>query len=146
MLEKIEKAHGRLDVLVPNAACSTHFGSQLDISEKAYDKMWNLNVKSTFFLIKEAKDLLLACAEAGGKPTNVLVISSVTGRTPQHTLGVYAATKAALDNIVKGLSAELLYDKIRVNSLAPGLIATEFSDPLWNNNAEVDKVAIGQAS
>ena len=76
----------------------------------------------------------------------MLVISSVTGRTPQHTLGVYAATKAALDNIVKGLSAELLYDKIRVNSLAPGLIATEFSDPLWNNNAEVDKVAIGQAS
>ncbi len=51
MVEDIQTKHGRLDVLVPNAASSTHFGSQLSISEKAYDKMWDLNVKSTFFLI-----------------------------------------------------------------------------------------------
>ena len=52
------KYEGRLDVLVPNAACSTHFGAQMEISEKAYDKMWDLNVKSTFFLIKECYGLL----------------------------------------------------------------------------------------
>ena len=52
MLAAISQQHdGRLDILVPNAACSTHFGLQLDISEKAYDKLWDLNVKSTFFLI-----------------------------------------------------------------------------------------------
>ena len=54
MLQAIKDMHGgRLDVLVPNAACSTHFGPQLQITERAYDKMWDLNVKSTFFLIKE---------------------------------------------------------------------------------------------
>ena len=46
-----DKYGGKLDVLVPNAACFTHVGYQLDISERAYDKVWNLNVKSTFFLI-----------------------------------------------------------------------------------------------
>ena len=59
MLDQIKEMHGgRLDVLVPNAACSTHFGDQLDISEKAYDKLWALNVKSTFFLIKESIEML----------------------------------------------------------------------------------------
>merc|ERR1711918_200942 len=60
MIAKIKKMHdGRLDVLVPNAASSTHMGPQLNISEKAYDKMWDLNVKSTFFLINECKSMLI---------------------------------------------------------------------------------------
>ncbi len=46
-----EKHNGRLDVLVSNVASSTHFGNQLDINEKQYDKMWEVNVKSSFFLI-----------------------------------------------------------------------------------------------
>ena len=54
-----DKHNGRIDVLVANAACSTHFGDQLEISEKAYDKMMDLNVKSVFFLIKECKDQLI---------------------------------------------------------------------------------------
>ena len=79
---------GRLDVLVPNAACSTYFGDQLDITEKQYDKMWDLNVKSTFFLIKECKEMLLKSAELssenGKQPSaaNVLIVSSVTGTNP----------------------------------------------------------------
>ena len=104
MLQKIKDQHGgRLDVLVPNVACSTHFGSQLEITEKAYDKMWDLNVKSQFFLIKECYEMLMASKEAGGN-ANICVISSVTGTNPNSSLGVYAMTKAALDNMVKFLS------------------------------------------
>ncbi len=51
LVKFVADKYGKLDVLVPNAAVSTHFGSQLEISEKAYDKLWNVNVKSTFFLI-----------------------------------------------------------------------------------------------
>ena len=101
-------------------------GAQLDINEKAYDKIWDVNVKSTFFLIAECKDLM----EKAGK-ANVCVISSVTGTHPSHMLGVYAMTKAALDNMVKWLHIELREDDIRVNAIAPGLIATDFSGPLW---------------
>ena len=139
MLDKIKEMHGgRLDVLVPNAACSTHFGDQLEISEKAYDKLWSLNVKSTFFLIKESIEMLRE-----SKAANILVVSSVTGTNPNHTIGVYAMTKAALDNMVKGLAQELRSDSIRVNGIAPGLIKTEFSGPLWN--ADVPKESIGEA-
>ena len=53
LVKLIADKYGKLDVLVPNAAVSTHFGSQFEITEKAYDKLWAVNVKSTFFLIKE---------------------------------------------------------------------------------------------
>ena len=131
------KYEGRLDVLVPNAACSTHFGSQMEISEKAYDKMWDLNVKSTFFLIKECYAML-----QGTSGANVCIISSVTGQQPNFPLGVYGSTKAALENMVKWMKDEFRPDGIRVNGIAPGLIKTDFSTPLWNN-PNVPKESIG---
>jgi dehydrogenase/reductase SDR family member 4 len=51
IVEYIKQKYGKLDVLVPNAAVSTHFGPQFDITEKQYDKLWDVNVKSTFFLV-----------------------------------------------------------------------------------------------
>ena len=61
---------------------------------------------------------------------------------PSWTIGVYGSTKAALENMVKWMKDELRPDGIRVNGIAPGLIKTEFSGPLWNN-AEVPKESIG---
>ena len=80
-----------MDVLVPNAAVSPHFGQQLDISERAYDKLWDLNVKSTFFLIKETIELIRAAPE--GK--NILIITSVAAENPSFTIGLYGSCKAA---------------------------------------------------
>ena len=95
--------------------------------------MWDLNVKSQFFLIKESHDMLIASKENGGN-ANICMISSVTGTTPNNLLGVYAMTKAALDNMVKFLAVELMGDGIRINGIAPGLIKTEFSGPLWQRD------------
>ena len=79
---------------------------------------------------EEAKDLLLASKN----DANVLIVSSVSGKNPHYTLGVYGMTKAALDNLVIWMAQELMNDDIRVNGVAPGLIMTEFSGPLWKNN------------
>ena len=105
-------------MLVPNAAVALYDGKQLLMSESIYDKYWDINVKSTFFLIKESIDLIRK-AQSGA---NILIISSLTGKNPGYKQGIYAATKAALDNITKWLAEELREDGIRVNGLAPGLI------------------------
>ena len=55
---------------------------------------------------------------------------------------MYGSTKAALENMVIWMKDELRSDGIRVNGLSPGLIKTEFSNPLWNNDS-VPKDAIG---
>jgi len=55
----------------------------------------------------------------------------VTGKNPSWTIGVYGSTKAALDNMVTWMASELMADGVRVTGISPGLIATEFSGPLW---------------
>ena len=54
----IKEKFGRLDILVPNAAVSTHFGTVLEITEKAFDKIIDVNLKSVFFMIKEFMPLI----------------------------------------------------------------------------------------
>ena len=81
---------------------------------------------------------------AAGEGANICIISSVTGQNPTWSLGVYGSTKAALENMVKWMKDELRPDGIRVNGIAPGLIKTEFSGPLWNNDS-VPKESIGSA-
>lgn len=54
LIEFINEKYGRLDVLVPNAAVSTHFGLSLEMNEEQYDKIFDVNLRGVFFLIKEA--------------------------------------------------------------------------------------------
>lgn len=54
----IREEFGRLDVLVPNAAVATWFGSLFDMNEKQYDKMFDINVKAVFFMVKEYLPLM----------------------------------------------------------------------------------------
>jgi dehydrogenase/reductase SDR family member 4 len=94
--------------------------------------LWDLNVKSNFFLIKESYEMLMASKEKDGA-ANVCVITSTDATSPMNGIGLYGATKAALNNMVKFLAQELRVDGIRVNGIAPGLINTEFSELLVNN-------------
>ena len=85
--------------------------------------------------------MLIESKDNGGA-ANILMTSSLTGRHPNFMIGVYAATKAAMDSLVQGLSNELRAEGIRVNGVSPGLIKTEFSGPLWKSD-QIDKSSIG---
>lgn len=76
--------------------------------------------------------MLMASKEKDGA-ANVCVITSTDATSPMNGIGLYGATKAALNNMVKFLAQELRVDGIRVNGIAPGLINTEFSELLVNN-------------
>ena len=136
LIDKVGETYGKIDVLVLNVANSSFWGMQLDITEKDFDKMFNINVKGSFFTIKEAKPWL----DKGDHP-NILVISSVVGAYPSSALGVYSMTKAALNNMVKFLAVELRCDGIRINAIAPGLIKTKFARNVWSSpHTDPDKV------
>ena len=125
---------GKIDVLVNNAAVSTHFGPAMQTPEDAYDKMLNINVKSAFYLVKEALPHL--------KKTKgtVLFVSSVTAYDSIIDIGVYAMTKTAILGITKTLAHELGGFGIRVNAIAPGTIKTKFAAAIFENELATKNV------
>ena len=87
-----------------------------------------MNVKSTFFLIKEAIPYL-----EKQKNSSIVVVSSIGGYTPFELIGAYSVSKTALLGLTKTLVNTCSQRGIRINGIAPGVIKTKFSKGLWEN-------------
>ncbi|RMH36840.1 MAG: glucose 1-dehydrogenase [Deltaproteobacteria bacterium] len=124
-------AFGRVDGLVNNAATNPYFGPMLGISEPAWDKTFEVNVKGYFY----AARAFVAHARKRGGGGAIVNVASVAGRGAAAAQGVYAMTKAAVISMTQTLAVELGSSGIRVNALAPGLIDTKFASALVHNPA-----------
>ena len=125
MLNDIKDRYNRLDVLVCNVAVNPYFGPSYEVTEEVFDKIFEVNVKNTFFMIKEYLPIL-----KNAKSSNILIISSQVAYTPFPYIGIYSMSKTVLLSMTKLLAEELAKFGIRVNSLAPGIINTKFSKAL----------------
>ena len=123
---------GGIDVLVNNAAVSPIFGPLTVMTEKAFDKIMAVNLKAPLELACRA--LPIMAARGGGAIVN---ISSVDGIRPDHDLGVYSASKAALINLTKAMALEWGAQNVRANAICPGLIKTDFSAAMWQQDEGV---------
>jgi NAD(P)-dependent dehydrogenase (short-subunit alcohol dehydrogenase family) len=129
---------GRLDILVCNAAVNPYYGPMATMPESAYDKIMQCNVKSNFLLCNLAAPHI---AESGGG--SIIIVSSIGGNQGSATLGVYGISKAADFALVRNLAIEWGGKGIRANCIAPGLIKTDFSRALWENEALLRNVEKG---
>lgn len=120
-LDTVDKAVsglGGIDILVNNAGRQITHEDFLDISEEEWDKTMKTNIYAPFFLVQAAVPHM----EPG---SSIIFSSSIQAYDPSSHLVHYAVTKAAMNNMSKGLSMALLADKgIRVNAVAPGPIWT----------------------
>lgn len=128
MIEKTVRDFGGIDLLVSNAAVNPVFGPILDVTEKAWDKIFDVNVTSTFFLVKEVVPYM---EKRGGG--SIVLVSSQGGYAPSEFMGPYSVSKTALLGLTKALVPQLSRMNIRVNCIAPAVIKTRFSEALWNN-------------
>lgn len=126
--ETVER-FGGLDILVSNAAVNPEVGQVLDASEQAWDKIFDINVKSSFMLAKEAKPIIVK--RGGGA---IVFMSSIGGYQPFEQLGAYSVSKTALFGLTKAAALDLVRDNIRVNCVAPGIIETKFSASVSDTN------------
>ena len=117
LFEVTKKTFGTVDVLVNNAGVY-EFAPIDQVTEASYRRMFDLNVLGTVLSTQAA----LKSMNGSGSIINV---SSVAALTPIPTGSLYSATKGAVDVITRTLAEELGPRKIRVNSLAPGLVETE---------------------
>jgi NAD(P)-dependent dehydrogenase (short-subunit alcohol dehydrogenase family) len=133
LVEKTGQLHGRLDILVNNAATNPVFGPLLESTPEAFDKILSVNLKGPLELAKLCYPLL---SRQGG---SVLNVGSTAGIRPEPGLGLYSASKAALIHLSKSLAVEWAGAGVRVNALCPGLIQTKFSAALWQDKARLER-------
>jgi 3-oxoacyl-[acyl-carrier protein] reductase len=109
----------RLDILVANAGIS--IGATIeDAKIEDFDRMFAVNVRAPFFLVQQLLPIL-------GKGSSIVLVSSLVAHASIGTLPVYAATKGAIDTLVKHFAAALGERGIRVNAVAPGVVDTDMS-------------------
>jgi 3-oxoacyl-[acyl-carrier protein] reductase len=109
----------RLDILVANAGIATAATIE-DQTIEEFDRMFAVNVRAPFFLVQQLLPLL-------GEGSSVVLLSSLAAHASVGLLPAYAATKGAIDTLVKHFAVLLGSRGIRVNAVAPGVIDTDMS-------------------
>src|SRR5712664_3901448 len=109
----------RLDILVANAGISKAATIE-ETTVADFDKLFAVNVRAPFFLVQQLLPIL-------GSGSSVILLSSLAAHASVGTLPAYAATKGAIDTLVKHFAAALGPRGIRVNAVAPGVVDTDMS-------------------
>lgn len=130
----IKERHGKLDILVNNAAANPYFGHILDTDVSAFQKTVDVNIRGYFFMCVEGGKLMKA--NGGGAILNVASINAVI---PGPLQGIYSITKSAVVGMTKSFAQECAQMGIRVNALLPGATDTKFAATLVKNPAILDK-------
>ncbi|KAM0253107.1 hypothetical protein ACHAQJ_007383 [Trichoderma viride] len=133
---------GRLDIIFSNHGWTklTDFSNLSEnVNEEDWDKCWNMNVKSHLWLFNAAKGYL----EGGGC---FITTSSVAGVGVMGSSLAYAVTKSAQIHLAKCLASISGTNNIRVNSVSPGMMMTEWSSSFPENkrNAAIKKTKLGR--
>lgn len=122
-VEAVSAELGLVEILVNNAGTNPYFGPLLGAQWSAWDKTFEVNLKGPFEITRHVVQRLIAAK----RPGSVVNVASVFGHTAAPLQGVYGMTKAALISLTKTLSKEVGAAGIRVNAIAPGLVATRLA-------------------
>ena len=136
IFKHIEDRHGKLDILINNAATNPYFGHILDTDLSAFQKTVDVNIRGYFFMSVEAGKLMKK--QGGGSIVNV---ASVNGVIPGHMQGIYSITKAAVISMTKSFAKECAPLNIRVNALLPVMTDTKLASAITTNPA-IKKMAL----
>lgn len=116
----------KFDILVNNAGIAPFVGFD-ETTEDVLDEIYNVNVKSLFFVTQEATKRL----KDNGR---IISTSSIASRLPLGAVAAYSMLKAPLDNLAKSLAVHLGGRGITVNIVAPGVIETDMAADIVGNS------------
>ncbi|MEV6236135.1 SDR family oxidoreductase [Lentzea sp. NPDC051838] len=133
LMSSVVSRFGRLDVVVNNAG-----GAPFALADKAsprfHQKIVELNLLAPLLVSQAAYSVM---RESGG---SIVMVSSVSGRRPSPGTAAYGAAKAGLDNLTASLAVEWA-PRVRVNSLAVGMVRTEQSHLHYGSEAGIEAVS-----
>lgn len=133
---EVDRRFGRLDALVNNAGVVDRMARVDEISLDRLERMFRINVTGSFLCAREAVRRM--STRHGGQGGAIVNLSSAAARLGSPGWYVdYAASKAAIETMTKGLALEVAAEKIRFNAVRPGIIDTE----IHASGGEPDRVA-----
>ncbi|WP_404291825.1 SDR family oxidoreductase [Microvirga sp. RSM25] len=123
VIAKADAEFGRIDALV-NAAAITDRGTIIDTSPDLFDTMFAVNVRAPFFLMQDTIKLMRRDHVEG----TIVNICSMSAKAGQPFIAAYCASKGALATLTENTAYALLMNRIRVNALNIGWMASEGED------------------
>lgn len=130
LVDETNRAFGKIDICICNAASNPYFGPMGRISDDQFMKILQNNVISNHWLIN-----MCAPQMRERKDGAIIIISSIGGLKGSPVIGAYDISKAADMQLARNLATEFGPDNVRVNTIAPGLVQTDFARALWENPA-----------
>ncbi len=137
-IQNLPKSWKNIDLLINNAGLASGLS---DIQEGDIDKweqMIDTNIKGLLYISKQIMPIMVA-----NKKGHIVNISSIAGKETYGKGNVYCGTKHAVEAITKGMRIDMLAHGIKVTSIAPGMVNTEFSEVRLGNKKDADKVYEG---
>lgn len=138
LYEEIANKYGKIDILFANAGVA-EVAPLGNISEDAYDRHFDINVKGVFFTVQKALPIL----NDGG---SIILNASIVSTKGFGGFSVYSATKAAVRSFARTWAADLAERAIRVNAISPGPVETPIYGKLGLATEEVEKMGAAMAA
>ena len=130
LADAFREHEAKLHILVNNAGLTWSLALD-DFTEKAWDRVVDLDVKSPFFLIQNLLPEIRSAASADER-ASIVNVTSVNGLKPSGLMNYsYVAAKAGLGQLTAQLARDLMDDQINVNAIAPGPFKSKMTAPLF---------------
>ena len=143
LIDAAEERFGPINTLVNNAGTNPYYGPIAESEDWAWDKTMDVNLRGPYLLSRRVGVKMMA-----GDGGSIVNISSVAGLEAAANQGIYSVTKAGLIMLTKVMAREMGAAGVRVNCICPGVIRTQLSRALWDDEkaakAWIGRKALGR--
>jgi len=129
LVQKTLREFGKIDILVNNAGGNPVLSTMIELEDRAFDKVLEINLKGAFMMSKAVAGEMIK--QGGGRIINISSISGLRARA--DGTGAYCISKAGMNMMTQVMARELAQKNVLVNAIAPGSIKTEFSRVNWTD-------------
>ena len=137
-IQNLPKNWKNIDLLINNAGLASGLSDIQDGDIDQWEQMIDTNVKGLLYISRQIMPIMIE-----NKKGHIVNISSIAGKETYGKGNVYCGTKHAVEAITKGMRIDMLQHAIKVTSIAPGMVDTEFSTVRLGNKEDADKVYEG---
>jgi NAD(P)-dependent dehydrogenase (short-subunit alcohol dehydrogenase family) len=134
LADETRATFGKIDILVCNAASNPYYGPMQDISDDQFRKILDNNIVANHWMIANVVPEMIARKDGA-----IIIVSSIGGLRGSSILGAYSISKAADMQLARNLAVEYGRHNIRVNTIAPGLVKTDFAKALWDDPETLER-------